>query len=295
MGGVVQTSAGPTLLTPFSELLAQRADGSAVGAFTVYDLETTAAVLRAAAATRAAVIILIGSRSYAGRDGDLLLAAVLAAAARSKARACVQMDHCDDIVAVESAFDAGAGAVMADGSALPYEQNVAFVTNAVGLADSRGASVEAELGAIHGDEDVAQAVAAGALTEPAQAQDFVARTGTQCLAVSIGNVHGNYLHPPNLDLDRLQAIAGATSAPLSLHGASGIPDAMVRDAIAHGISKINVNTELRGAYLEATKAQMPRVLSGSQVAALHRAQVAAVERVVERKLQAYDIRAELTR
>jgi ketose-bisphosphate aldolase len=277
------------LLTPFSQLLAERADGTAVGAFTVYDMETTTAVLHAAVAANAGVIILIGSRSYAGRDGDLLLAAVVTAAARSEARACIQLDHCDSIELIESALTAGAGAVMADGSGLPYEQNVAFVTRAVELAGDSGASVEAELGAIRGDEDVAKAVAAGALTEPAQARSFVERTGVQCLAVSIGNVHGTYLHPPSLDLERLQEISRATSVPLSLHGASGIPDAMVRDAIARGVSKINVNTELRGAYLEATKAQMPQLLSGLQVAALHRAQVAAVERVVEHKLQVYDI------
>ena len=101
-----------------------------------------------AADAEAGVIILIGAQSYAGRDGDLLLAAVVAAAARSEARACIELDHCDSVGLIESALAAGAGAVMADGSALPYEHNVAFIIRAVQLAASSGASVEAELGAI---------------------------------------------------------------------------------------------------------------------------------------------------
>lgn len=280
------------MLTSFAELLADRAEGTAVGAFTAYDLEATAATLRAAAAAEAGVIILIGSRSYTQRDGALLMAAVLAAAERSEARACVQLDHCTDIGVIDSALAAGAGAVMADGSALGYEENVAFVNLAVEIARRYGAAVEAELGAILGDEDVAEAVAAGALTDPAQAADFIARTGSDLLAVSIGNVHGLYRDPPNLDFERLAEIAAVSPVPLSLHGASGIPDEMVQRAIATGIAKLNVNTELRGAYLTATEAHLPMVLNGSRVAALHAAQVDAVKAVVSDKLQALDTRGQ---
>jgi len=278
------------MLTPFAELLGQRAAGTAVGAFTAYDLEATTAVLRAAAAAGTGVIILIGVRSYMDSDGTLLLAAVLAAAERAEARVCVQLDHCDDIALIESALAAGAGAVMADGSALSYEENVVFVKRAVELARRHGASVEAELGSVLGNEDVAEALAAGGLTDPAQAGDFIARTGADLLAVSIGNVHGVYRDPPNLDFERLAQIARVTRAPLSLHGASGIPDAMVQRAITTGIAKINVNTELRAAYLAATDAQLAAVIDGSRLAALHSAQVAAVTAAVSDKLQAFDIR-----
>lgn len=220
----------------------------------------------------------------------MLLSAVLAAAERSEARACVQLDHCDDITVIESALEAGAGAVMADGSALAYEENLAFVGRAVEIGREHGASVEAELGGILGDEDVAEAVAAGALTDPAQAQDFVARTGADLLAVSIGNVHGVYRDPPDLDFVRLAEIAAISKAPLSLHGASGIPDAMIQHAIMTGIAKINVNTELRAAYLAATAAHLAAVLDGSRLAALHAAQVDAVRAVVLDKLQSFDTR-----
>jgi tagatose 1,6-diphosphate aldolase GatY/KbaY len=275
------------VLTSFAELLASRREGTAVGAFTCYDLEAAGAALRAAADAGTGVILLIGGRSYTDPDGGLLLAALVAVARASEARACVQLDHSADLAVIESALAGGAGAVMADGSQLPYEQNAAFVERAAELARRHGAGVEAELGHLSGDEDVATAVAAGALTDPGEAADLVDRTGVDCLAVSIGNVHGTYRGPPRLDWDRLETIRSAIATPLSLHGASGIPDEMVRRTIATGVAKINVNTELRTAYLGATADVLPSVLEGSRLNALHAAQSAAVERVVAAKLAAF--------
>lgn len=274
------------MLTAFDELLRQRRPGTAVGAFTAYDLEGAVAALRAADETGAGAIILLGSRSYASRDGQLLLAALLAAAARSSARVCVQLDHCNDMTLMESALDAGAGAVMADGARLGYEENVEFVVRAVEMARRYGACVEAELGWIAGDEDIAVATDTGALTDPKQAAEFVARTDVDCLAVSIGNVHGTYRATPVLDWDLLASIRAATAVPLSLHGASGLRDATVHRAIAMGIAKVNVNTELRSAYLAATADAIGSVIEGSRLAALHGVQIEAVRGAVAAKLRA---------
>ena len=271
------------MLVSFSELLAS-SERAAVGAFTCYDLEVAAAVLSAGAARGQGVILLIGGRVFRDRHGPLLLAALLAVAERSDARACVQLDHCDDLAVIEAALDAGAGAVMADGSARPYAANVEFVRRAADLARARGAGVECELGGIAGDEDVAEAVAAGALTDPRQAVEFMAETGGDCLAVSIGNVHGVYRDPPDLDWARLEAIRTSTREPLSLHGASGISEGELRRAILSGIVKVNFNTELRQAYLASTRETLSGVLEGARVAALHAAQTEAVGRVVEEKL-----------
>lgn len=276
------------MLTSFAELLSSRRAGSAVGAFTCYDLEAAEAALGAARSADVGVILLIGGTSYTEPGGGLLLAALVGAAAAADVRVCVQLDHCDDLAVIESALAGGAGAVMADGSELPYDENIEFVGRAAGLARRHGAGVEAELGHLSGDEDVAVAVAAGALTDPAEAADFVDRTGADCLAVSIGNVHGAYRDPPSLDWDRLEAIRATVPAPLSLHGASGIPDEMVRRSIATGVAKINVNTELRSAYLEATSEALPAAMDGSRLNALHSAQSAAVERVVAAKLRAFE-------
>ena len=271
------------MLVRFGDLLAG-ADRSAVGAFTCYDLEAAAAVLGAGAARGRGVILLLGNASFTGDGGNLLLAALVAAAAASDAHACVQLDHCGDLAAIEAALRGGAGAVMADGSALPLHENVAFVRRAAELAAATGAGVECELGGITGDEDVAEAVAAGALTEPDEAATFMAATGADCLAVSIGNVHGDYREPPALDWPRLAAIRAAVPQPLSLHGASGLPEAMLAQAIDAGIAKVNVNTELRRAYLEATSEVLERSVAKANVAGLHAAQTAAVRRVVEEKL-----------
>jgi ketose-bisphosphate aldolase len=275
------------VLSSFADILAGRKQGTAIGAFTCYNHETAGAVLWAAASAGASVILLISARSYRASGGDLLLGGLIAAAERASAPACVQLDHCRDLSAIESALAAGAGAAMADGSILPYEENVAFVRAAVELAARHGASIEAELGGITGDEDIAEAVAAGALTDPEQAADFAVQTGIDCLAVSIGNVHGIYRNPPDLEWQRLETIHRQVTTPLSLHGASGIPDPMIRRSIELGVAKINVNTELRQAYLAATQTKLPAVLDGWRLDILHAAQVSSVAEAVQRRLAAF--------
>ena len=179
--------------------------------------------------------------------------------------------------------------MLADGSALPYEQNVELVRArrraGAGVTVPRSRRSSAASAATRTSPE---AVAAGALTDPAQAPEFMARTGAACLAVSIGNVHGIYRDPPRLDWERLDAIRAAVAAPLSLHGASGIPDADVRRAIAAGVAKVNVNTDLREAYLAATEATIGSVLEGSRLSALHAAQTDAVAEIAGAKLRAFD-------
>jgi tagatose 1,6-diphosphate aldolase GatY/KbaY len=275
------------MLAGFAQLLAQaNRSRSALGAFTCYDLEAARAVLAAAAARDVGVVLLISSDAFRAPGGDQLLAAVRAAAERSTAPACVQLDHVADLELIGAALDLGAGAVMADGSRLSFDDNVSLVEQATRLADNAGAGVEAELGHVAGGEDVADATEAGALTDPEQAHRFVACTGVALLAVSIGNVHGTYAGNPRLDWDRLAAVRGAVDAPLSLHGASGLADVDLERAIAAGIRKVNANTELRRAYLETTRDELDQALDGLRLIGLHDAQVAALGEVVERKLDA---------
>lgn len=271
------------MLARFSELLAEaRARRSAVGAFTAYNLEQALGVLEAAEGRDAGVVLLVSAQSFRARSGPALLAALVAVARESAAPACVQLDHVGDLDAIERAFALGAGAVLADGSRLPFEENVALVRSAAALGE-----VECELGAIAGDEDVAAAVAAGALTDPAEAALLVERTGAACLAVSIGNVHGAYREPPRLDWERLATIRDRVEVPLSLHGASGLPDADVRRAIALGVAKVNVNTELRERYLQATAKRLPALRRGARVLELNAGQVDAVAAAVAAKLDVY--------
>jgi tagatose 1,6-diphosphate aldolase GatY/KbaY len=272
------------MLAPFADLLADAAArGSAVGAFTCYNLETAAGVLHAAEGRDRGVVLMIAPRSFS----DALAAALVAAGRAVRVPVCVQLDHADDFALMERALELGCGAVMADGSKLPFAGNLELVGAAATLAARFGAHVEAELGRIEGDEDVARAAEAGALTDPDEAALFVERTGAACLAVSIGNVHGVYQGPPRLDWPRLEAIRARVDAPLSLHGASGLSDEDVRRAIALGVAKYNVNTELRERYLDVTAERIDRVRDGARVLELNLAQAEAVAQAVGAKLDAF--------
>ena len=234
------------MISSFREIVGDcRARREAVGAFTCYDATTAVGVVRAAESRSAPVVLLVSEAAFTADGGDLLVAALLAVAERATTPVCVQLDHVDDLETMARALELGVGALMADGSQLPYSENLTLVRSAVELAREVGAGVEAELGHIEGGEDVAHAVAAGALTDPEQAQVFVRDARPDCLAVSIGNVHGAYAESPSLDWSRLEAIHDAVEVPLSLHGASGLSGQDLRRAVGSGISKVNVNAELR--------------------------------------------------
>jgi tagatose 1,6-diphosphate aldolase GatY/KbaY len=213
-----------------------------------------------------------------------LARSLIAVGAQAPVPCCVQLDHVDDLDTMEAALGAGVGALMADGSKLPYDDNVELVGAAVRLAETFGAGVEAELGRIEGDEEVASAAAAGKLTEPAQADAFVSRTGAACLAVSIGNAHGRYERAPQLDLERLARIDAATDCSLSLHGASGLPDGQLTACVQRGIRKVNVNTELRDRYFDVLAERGPELREGARLLALQGVLIEALAAVVDAKL-----------
>ncbi|TML68140.1 MAG: class II fructose-bisphosphate aldolase [Actinobacteria bacterium] len=265
------------MLTPFRTLLDERrAAQAAAAAFTCYDVTTALGVVLAAEERDAPLILLVSEASFRAPRSDLLVAALTAVATRSRVPACVQLDHVAEPLLVDSALAAGVGAVLVDGSHLSHEENTALVRRAVETAP-RGVGVEAELGHIEGGEDVAVAAAAGAFTDPDEAADFVGETGTDCLAVSIGNVHGSYASPPSLDWERLERIRERVGdLPLALHGASGLPPEDVRRAVSLGICKVNVNTELRRRYLHQLSDRLPDALQGLRLLELEQALVAAV-------------------
>jgi tagatose 1,6-diphosphate aldolase GatY/KbaY len=272
----------PSLL---GEGLIQRA---AIGAFTSYDLETATAVLSAAEGARVPVILLVSRDAFAGPDGRHLLAALVGAAQAARVPCCVELDHVADLELMERALELGCGAVMADGSRLGFDDNRDLVRRAVELAGRYDAHVEAELGHVAGGEDVAGAAQVGKLTDPDEAARLASETDVSCLAVSIGNVHGAYAQPPRLDWTRLEAVRSRTCVPLSLHGASGIPEADVRRAISLGVAKVNVNTELREAYLAASERHLSAVREGARLLELHARQREAVEAVAAVKLASYN-------
>lgn len=143
---------------------------------------------------------------------------------------------------------------MIDGSHHAFDQNIEIVRSVVEYCNRFDASVEAELGRLGGQEDDLIVDCADALmTDPASAAEFVRRTGIDSLAVAIGTAHGLYKAEPKLDFDRLDKIRTVVDIPLVLHGASGVPDEMVRRCIDLGVCKVNVATELKIAFSNAVK------------------------------------------
>ncbi|MEJ1178009.1 MULTISPECIES: class II fructose-bisphosphate aldolase [unclassified Pseudarthrobacter] len=234
---------------------------SAVPAFTCYDFTTALAVVGAAEDAGHGVILLVAPKTAGTSNGLRLITALRGLADGASVPVAVQLDHASDLSVMADAVAAGADSVLADGSSLPYEDNIALVRAARALV---GADVvlEAELGGLAGDEDRAfgadeAGTAVAGLTDSAQVEDFVARTGAQLLAVAVGNVHGKYKGEPQLRWDVLQDIAVRTHIPLVLHGASGIPAGELVKAAAMNVGKVNFNTELRTGVLATLQEQLP--------------------------------------
>ncbi|MDR6688867.1 tagatose 1,6-diphosphate aldolase GatY/KbaY [Arthrobacter sp. 1088] len=243
------------------------ADGSAVPAFTCYDFTTALAVVSAAEEARLGVILLVAPKTASTPNGLRLIAALRGLADDASIPVSVQLDHASDLQVIRDSVAAGADAVLADGSSLPFEDNIALVREVRAALDAQGASdvvIEAELGGLAGDEDKAfgtedsahdAGTSVAGLTDPAQVAEFVARTGAQLLAVAVGNVHGKYKGEPNIRWDVLHEVAARTEVPLVLHGASGIPAEQLSKAPSMQVGKVNFNTELRTGILATLEAE----------------------------------------
>lgn len=270
------------LVTLKKILAAADTGGYAVGAFNVNDMEAVRAVIHAAVAQRSPVVIQTseGAIEYAGMD---YLIAMIRVAARAKVPVAMHLDHGKDLKLIRAAIKAGYTSVMHDGSLLPYKENVAKTRQVVRWASSTGASVEAEIGAIKGIEDLVSVSEKEEMyTDPEQAASFARETGCDALAISIGTAHGAFKSKtaPMLDIKRLRKIEAAVKVPLVLHGASGIspemvsrtrnycstledcarlesavgiPDDQIKAAIKGGIRKINIDSDLRIAFLAGVR------------------------------------------
>ena len=274
--------------TRFGEVLGHaREAGRAVGAFTCYDLLGFEAVVRAAESRDAPVIVLVSPSSVAAEGGERLVRAFGAAAGGSSVEVLVQLDHARDERLIEHAAEHGVDAVMADGSKLPFAENLAF-TRAVAVSmRRRGVGVEAELGRVEGHEDEAGETLSGVMTGPDEAGRFCEESGVDCLAVAVGNVHGHYSGTPKLDWSRLEELRKQLSVPLSLHGASGLPEADLERAVSSGVAKFNVNTELRAAYFGRLTQDLGVRSATLNLKGLGDDVVEAVRGVVEAKLSAF--------
>lgn len=224
----------------------------AVGLFNTTDTDMLQAVIEAAEESRSPVIL--GTAEVLLPYGELKLIApsVIAAAKRAKVPVVVHYDHGLTFDKCIEALKLGFSSIMFDGSAKPYEQNIAETREMVKIAHAFGATVEGEIGhvgeAAQGDESLENMY-----TTVAEAKEYLENTGVDALAVAIGSAHGVYKKKPKLNVERLKEIADAVSVPLVLHGGSGLSDDDFKNTIREGIAKVNIFTDLCLAGERATK------------------------------------------
>lgn len=228
--------------------------GYAVPAFNIHNLETVQVIVETASEMGSPVILAgtPGTYDYAGTD--YMINICKEAAHKHSIPLVLHLDHHEDLQDIRTKVDHGIRSVMIDGSHHAFDQNIEIVRSVVQYCNRFDASVEAELGRLGGQEDDLIVDSADALmTDPASAAEFVRRTGIDSLAVAIGTAHGLYKAEPKLDFSRLDKIRSVVDIPLVLHGASGVPDEMVRRCIELGVCKVNVATELKIAFSNAVK------------------------------------------
>lgn len=213
----------------------------AVGAFSVGNMEMVLGAVRAAEEMQTPIILQIAEVRLPYSPLCLMGPMMLAAARNASVDIAVHLDHGLTVGSVQAALKQGFTSVMFDGSQLPFMQNIEQVQQVVKLSKHYGATVEAELGVVGGNEGEGKAHTV-LCTDPKDAVEFCRQTGIDALAVAIGNAHGNYPRLPELRFDVLEAIHQALEVPLVLHGGTGITPEMFRRCIALGVRKINIAT-----------------------------------------------------
>ena len=263
------------------QLLADaQAGGYAVGAFNMHSDETAEALVRAAEKAQAPVFLQVGRAIVPHMGVRRAYELTRRVAEESGAEMVIHLDH-GPLEEVFEAIRLGFGSVMYDGAHLPFEDNIRTTRHVVEVAHAFGVPVEAELGRIpDADEEVDWQ---SYYTDVAQAERFVAETGVDWLAISVGIVHGIPTTAPQpLDIQRIADIKAATGIPLVLHGASGVPDDEIRAATAAGVQKFNADTDLRHAFragVEETWAQGDRQLEEALAAGRARMMDATVAKM----------------
>ena len=243
------------MLVSATEMLKKAVAGKyAVGQFNINNLEWTKAILQTAQENNSPVILGVSEGAGKYMTGFKTVAAMVKAMIEEMnitVPVALHLDH-GTYEGCLKCIDAGFSSVMFDGSHFPIDENKKKTTELVNLCHSRGISIEAEVGAIGGEEDGVNG--SGEIADPNECK-IIADLGVDFLAAGIGNIHGKY--PANwkgLDFDALAATKALIGdLPLVLHGGTGIPADMIKKAISLGVAKINVNTECQLYFQAATR------------------------------------------
>ena len=249
-----------------------RSKGIALGAFECWESLNIRGIARASAICDTPVIFQASPAEYRTMGGaDALADMVKFYVKKYDVNAALHLDHGSTLEHVQECVDAGFTSVMLDASSMVFEENARLSAEAAKIAHAANISLEAELGHVSGGDSGSNNESA--LTVPEEVVEFVKRTQVDCLAVSIGTVHGDYRGEPKLHLDLLKTIASLVDTPLVLHGGSGTPIDQLHAAIKLGIAKINICTDIHKAFLrgmeEAKGTLTPSVPGNYYVPALN--------------------------
>ena len=241
----------------------------AVPAFDISNYEMMRAVLETCEEERSPALLMGLGVDLEGRNMQLLTGMVRECAKHFDIPVCFHLDHATDFSLIQKAVDAGFSSVMYDGSVLPFGENAENTAEVVQFAHARGVTVEAELGHV-GNASVGNISETGtdsdpgeSLTVPEEVARFIELTDVDALAVAIGTAHGVYQKTPELRIDRLDEIAAVCGRPLVLHGGSGTPDDQMKNAIAHGITKINIYSDVLFALNQGLKSTLNSITNPS--------------------------------
>jgi len=231
----------------------------ALPAFDVSNYDMMKAVLEACEEEKSPALLMALCVDLQGRDMNLLASMIHSASDHFNIPVCLHLDHATDFTMIAKAIDAGFSSVMYDGSVLDFDNNAKNTAQVVKLAHAHGITVEAELGHV-GNGSVGSISETGtdtdpgeSLTVPEEVAKFVEITDVDALAVAIGTAHGVYQKTPELRIDRLDEITSVCERPLVLHGGSGTPDDQMQNAIHHGITKINIYSDVVAAMNRGLK------------------------------------------
>ena len=258
------------MLVSMKDLLADaKRKHYAIPAFDVSNYEMMKAVLDVCEEERSPAILMGLGVDLQGKGLSLITSMVRAASDFYTVPVCFHLDHAVDLDSIKAAVNAGFSSVMYDGSVLPFADNAKRTAEVVRFAHANGVTVEAELGhvgnAMVGNENdsVENEDPEETLTVPEEVVKFVDITDVDALAVAIGTAHGVYKKTPSLRIDRLDEIVAVCDRPLVLHGGSGTPDDQMQTAIAHGITKINIYSDVVGAMNEGLKNKLNSIANPS--------------------------------
>ena len=250
------------MLIPFREITRDALRRRyAVGAFNCLSVENVMGAVAAAEELHSPIILQLAEVQFPEAPMELMAPVFLRAARDAKVPVAVHLDHGRSIETCIRAVREGFTSVMFDGAELPFEENAEQTRLVVRLAHAAGVDVEAELGRVgdtgFGGEGTA-AAAAPVVTDREESARFIARTGTDALAIAIGNLHGRYTATPRLNISRLREIHARNAVPLVLHGGSGTSEEDFKACIRNGICKINVATAIQIAAAEAVAEYLAR-------------------------------------